>query len=183
MLTEKRKADRQKMAEGVKALCEEMGASCEIKPGLGSREIRLNIEMGECRVGIDFDGESNQPDVICMPWNTLLSSDARMTPAFGRAVVAEVNPFHRAKCMGFAHGYEDLIDRLRAALECIKAGDAYVLDPQEYRFDFDRLSGTGILVRLADDKTSLRYTGDDALWLSRGNQATLKRAAEGVEFT
>lgn len=52
-----------------------------------------------------------------------------------------------------------------------------------YRFDFDRLSGTGILVRLADDLTSLRYTGEDAQRLHRATQEELDAEADGVEFS
>lgn len=47
-----------------------------------------------------------------------------------------------------------------------------------YRFDFDRLSGTGIIVRLSDDSTSLRYTGQEAAELVG---ATAERLAELFE--
>lgn len=57
-----------------------------------------------------------------------------------------------------------------------------------YRFDFDSQSGTGIIVRLADDKTSLRYTGDDAWRLYNATRygdgrEALEAEAEGQEFS
>lgn len=55
--------------------------------------------------------------------------------------------------------------------------------PAAYRFDYDRLSGTGILVRVADDLTSLRYTGEDAARLRDASAADLEAEAAGVEFS
>jgi hypothetical protein len=57
-----------------------------------------------------------------------------------------------------------------------------------YRFDFDSRSMTGIIVRLADNYTSMRYTGDEA-WRLRnatqygGGREVLESEAESVEFT
>jgi len=142
MLTERRKADREEMARQVAALCAEMGATCEVRDmatyvysdgsdaGKDSREIRCLIEIGEGCVGIEFDGGhfNTMKDCFCMPWNTVMGSKARMTSAFGTAVGAEVNPFHQQKCMGFADGFEDLLERLRAAMICINAGEAFKED-------------------------------------------------------
>jgi len=134
MLTERRKGDREKLAAMVEKLCAEKGATCTRPDPLSPREIRLEIEMGELRVGIDFDGD--QPasivDNYCMPWNTGLYSKAKMTAAFGRAVGDEVNPFHRAKCMGFARGINALLHRLGAAMDCIKAGEAYEMPAETH---------------------------------------------------
>ncbi len=130
--TEKRAADRNAMALAVIALADEFGAAAERHDGSkdrypGERCIIVDIELGECRVGVEFDGAptNSQPDVFCMPWNTLSRSKARMTSAFGSAVGADVNPCHRAKCMGFAKGFDVLLERLRLALECIRDGRAY----------------------------------------------------------
>lgn len=124
-LTDRRKADRAKMATMVEALCTELGASVERSER--DREIHLEVALGEGRVGLEFDGGpyNLNPDCYCLPWNTARRSDAKMTPAFGRAVGAEVNPFHHAKCMGFADGIDDLLFRLRAAMECINRGEAF----------------------------------------------------------
>lgn len=57
-----------------------------------------------------------------------------------------------------------------------------------YRYDFDSQSGTGIIVRLADDLTSLRFTGDDAWRLYNATRygdgrETLEAEAVGLEFS
>lgn len=52
-----------------------------------------------------------------------------------------------------------------------------------YRYDFDSQSMTGIIVRLADDLTSLRFTGDEAWQLRNGNYQALADAAESCEFS
>lgn len=53
----------------------------------------------------------------------------------------------------------------------------------DYRYDFDRLSGTGIIVRLSDDLTTLRYTGQEALDLLEFSSDQLADEAEGQEFS
>jgi hypothetical protein len=129
-LTESRKADREAMAAMVEKLCAEMGAKVERHEH--DREIRLEIELGQGRVGIEFDGSTfnTNRDCYCMPWNTFWDSEAKMTDAFGCAVGASVNPHHRAKCMGFADGIESLLLRLRAAMECINRGEAFEASQQ-----------------------------------------------------
>ena len=126
-LSERRAADREKMAQMVEALCAEKGATCEREEPLDSREIRLVIRSGAARVGIEFDGGpfNSQPNVFCMPWNIAHGSDARFSSAFGVAVGASVNPFHRAKCMGFAEGIDNLLWRLGRALDTIAEGNAF----------------------------------------------------------
>jgi hypothetical protein len=129
-LTEMKKADRERMAAMVVELCEARGATVERQaPDLGHpREVVLSVQLGEGRVTVDFDGTkgaAEDRDVYCMPWNTVHGSDARMTDAFGKAVGAEVNPHHRAKCMGFACGIDELLLRLGAALDCIRQGRAF----------------------------------------------------------
>jgi hypothetical protein len=52
----------------------------------------------------------------------------------------------------------------------------------EYRYDYDRLSGTGIIVRLSDNTTSLRYTGEDAERLRHMSDDELKDEAETQDF-
>lgn len=140
MLTERRAADRATMAAATVALATEFGATVVRRDGKEggypeARCIIVDIELGECRVGIEFDGGSfnTMPNVFCMPWNTLSRSKARMTSAFGSAVKADVNPHHRAKCMGFAHGFDELLVRLRAALECIRDGAAYEMPTEVER--------------------------------------------------
>ncbi len=123
MLIERRKADREKMAEAVIFLAASFGCATSVE--IYNREIRVDIELGQARIGLDFDGDSAQPNVFCMPWNTTLNSEAKFSDAFGRAVGASVNPHHRRKCMGFAEGFDSLLSCLRVALECVASGDAF----------------------------------------------------------
>lgn len=51
-----------------------------------------------------------------------------------------------------------------------------------YRFDYDSMSGTGIIVRLSDDKTSLRFTGADAERLADASAAELEDIADAEDF-
>lgn len=130
MLTESRKADRAQMADMVEALCAEMGAKVTREEGAdypGPQAIHLEIELGNARVGIEFDGGpfNTQKNCFCMPWNTAWGSTAKMSEAFGTAVGGDVNPHHRAKCMAFAQGIDALLIRLRSAMECIRRGDAF----------------------------------------------------------
>lgn len=134
MLTEKRKADRAKMAAMVQELCLELGATVEREER--NREIHLRIELGAATVGIEFDGGpfNSQPDVFCMPWNVNRRSDKRFSPAFGRAVGATVNESHGRKCMGFADGIDALLVRLRATMECVNRGEAFLKDGEALPF-------------------------------------------------
>ncbi len=130
MLTEMKKADREAMATTVEELCMRKGASASRRPSdeCGAKEMVLDIVVGEARVTIDFDGSkgpNEDRDVYCMPWNTVPSSVARMTHGFGVAVGATVNPHHRAKCMGFAIGIDELLDRLGRAIDCVVEGRAF----------------------------------------------------------
>ena len=126
MLSETRKADRAKMAAAVEKLCANMGANSWRREY--DRKIVVEIEFGEARVAVDFDGGSFnlQPNVFCMPWNIRCGRQFEFTSAFGRMVGAEVNPFHRRKCCGFADGFNDLMIRLRAAMDCIADGRATI---------------------------------------------------------
>jgi hypothetical protein len=52
-----------------------------------------------------------------------------------------------------------------------------------YRYDFDSRSGTGVLVRLEDNKTSLRYTGGDANQLRYKAGEALNAEGDSAEFS
>ena len=54
---------------------------------------------------------------------------------------------------------------------------------RKYRFDYDTLSGTGIIVRLDDDTTSLRYTGQTAYELRGAPDEVLEAMAVGQDFS
>jgi len=136
MLTEMKKADREKMISMVEELCRSKGATVSrVDPDLsGPKEIAVDIVIGKGRVTIDFDGSKGpheDRDVYCMAWNSIHEEDrdrARMTPRFGHVVGSSVNPHHRAKCTGFARGIDELMNRLERAFDCILAGEAFETD-------------------------------------------------------
>lgn len=126
MLTERRHADRLRMAGMIEDLCREFGASCAIEDHSDRRELWCEISFGAARVTIEFCGQPDAlPDCYCIPWNIRPDCDETMTAAFGRAVGDEVNPVHRRKCMTFATGIERLLASLRSAFACIADGRAF----------------------------------------------------------
>ena len=176
MLTERRKADRTNMAAMVVELCEELGATVSVRDCAthvwddGSRaspenrdRLVLTIRAGDATVGIDFDRRSPQPDVYCTPWNVAHDSDARFSAEFGRAVRASVNAHHRKKCMGFADGIQTLLAELRAAIECVNRGEAFLVEGAPIPFegpshDPDKLKAAGF-EPIGDREFSLSAAG------------------------
>lgn len=124
MLTERKKADRAIMAERLIALAVECGAKAEIEdwyPRVHPRGVLVRIVGPRgLEVGIDFDGESSQPDTICLPWCISVDSNARLANTFG-----DVNQFHHRKCTAFAEGFDDLLRQVRRGLELANNGAAF----------------------------------------------------------
>lgn len=121
MLTERRAADRIKLAAIVKAVCQKHGASyCALTEG---RMIRCEISLDGVRAGIEFDGDAERQllDNYCVPWN----SDKRLAPAFAAVADASVNPHHHMKCTAFYAGAERLERNLDAVLALIASGEGF----------------------------------------------------------
>lgn len=123
--TEKKKADRAKMAEIVRALAVEMGCEAEIedKPyGEISPQmvmVKIRTDRG-LKLTIDFDGKSCQPDVHVMSWHMDTKVDTRLADAFG-----DINPYHFCKATDVAYGFDSLIRILSRKLELCRTGAAY----------------------------------------------------------
>jgi hypothetical protein len=122
MLTEKRAADRLKMAADLIATAQAHGAVAYIdREWPEPRAIMVNIETPRgLRINIDFDGTSLQPDVFVMSWHIHHTSDTKLSPAFG-----DINPYHRRKATDVAYGFTDLCDRLARSLDMAAAGTAF----------------------------------------------------------
>ena len=122
MLTEKRKADREKMAAAVIALATECDATAAIDPDWpGERAIMLEIRAarGLC-LNIDFDGDSPQPDVHVLSWHMSTDVDTCFADAFG-----DLNRFHYRKATGVAHGFDELLRSIHTGLTLAASGEAF----------------------------------------------------------
>jgi hypothetical protein len=99
------------------------GAVCEIEaewPAKGCPETMVRVTHGPAYVGILLSRLEASNGYI-VPWN----SDQRLSGEFGVAVQAEVNRFHRRKCMGWYPDVERLLAGLERALDCLSQGRAF----------------------------------------------------------
>jgi len=95
---------------------------------ISPRCTRIEFEHGRgIGVFIEFDGDSSldREGKFCMPWCTVLNTDACLSEAFGRAVGGSINPHHYGKCTTFSDSFDDLCNILRHAVECLDSGAAY----------------------------------------------------------
>jgi hypothetical protein len=120
-------ADRERMAQAVEALADELGVAHE-REGHNSREICVKTELRGVGVWLTFDGDDSQDKrgEFCLAWCMNYKSEGRLTDAFGILQRASVNPHHRRKCTAFAEGFDDLLVNLRKGWECINSGDAFI---------------------------------------------------------
>lgn len=124
-LTERRKGDRAKIAEAVRALAVELGCAAEIDTApfgeMSPRMIMVRIRTDRgLQLHVDLDGDSTQPDVHVLSWHMAHDVDTRLADAFG-----DINPFHHSKATDVARGTEALLATIRRRLEKCADGSAY----------------------------------------------------------
>lgn len=129
-LSEKRAADRKKMAEIVSKIIVDCGATFESPEGpgfCGPHEIFLEITApGGLNLTVDFDGQSCQPDVHVLSWHM---NNSRSTKRLNNSTFGgNVNQFHFHKATYVAYGFDDLCAQLRKGLLMAKDGSAYLPD-------------------------------------------------------
>lgn len=127
-LTERRKADRLKMADEIESIVRECGATCvRSDPApLSPRGIWLEIEgAGGLCVTVDLDGESVQPDIHVVAWHVSGDSDSCLAASFG-----DVNPHHFRKATHVAYGFEALRQEVRRGLMAARDGSAFDAERQ-----------------------------------------------------
>lgn len=124
MLSEKRKADRAKMADMVVDLVREFGFGFDRCEGEASRreELVRVIAADDIHVSVDFDGESRQPDVYVLNW-WITPGAIRL---FDDSFADSVNGYHRHKATDVAYGFDHLMSTLRARFSAISTGKAFV---------------------------------------------------------
>lgn len=127
-LTERRKADRLKMALELVALATSLGATAAIEPE-GSITyapyrivVRITAARG-LRIAVDFDGKSCQPDVHVMSWHFDLNCDTCLSDRFG--LLGTINLYHFRKATYVAHGFDALCLGLEYGLELARDGTAF----------------------------------------------------------
>lgn len=126
MPTERRKADRAKMAQELADLAIECGASARIEeawPGGSDPRCTMVYIDGPrgLRVSIDFDGRSAQPDVYVISWNISTDSDAKFANGFAESI----NPYHWSKATDLAYGFDQLAHIVRKRLKAAADGPAF----------------------------------------------------------
>lgn len=124
-LTEKRKADRQKMADALVVLAKELNAEAFIDPewtGWNPREIMVCIKAnGGLCLNVDFSGTSSQPDVYVLSWHMDTKSDNKLQPNF----TLSVNNYHFRKATDIGEGFEDMCRHVFRGLQKVQDGTAY----------------------------------------------------------
>lgn len=129
--SERRKADRQKMADAIEGdWISAPGFTCErLDPApLSPRGIWLELSSprGAC-VTIDFDGESPQPDVHVVSWHMATDSDARFSACFA----SSRNDYHKRKATDVAYGFVALRELMNRRISALQSGDAFEPQSQE----------------------------------------------------
>lgn len=126
-LSETRKADRAKMVQAIVAIVAECGATCtttaEGSDPYSPKRSVVAIEAAQgLACGIDFDGQSSQPNVFVNPWHMGFRSEARLSES---RFPGSVNPHHRRKSTTVAYGFAELCDHVREVLTLAKSGEAF----------------------------------------------------------
>jgi len=134
-LTERRKADREKMAREVEGLAARYGWQafrCEYTKA-GDTRVNLVGPRG-LAVGVEFERGSWQTDNYCLAWH-FDYKEAIRNPDAPQALLSEVfsiyqgSPFgashHRRKCTAFARGIDTLLDKLEVAMQMAAGGSPF----------------------------------------------------------
>ena len=125
MLTERRKADRAKMAKVLQSIAIELGATATIKPAPLSRSglwVEIEAPRGLC-LTVSLKSDSPQPDTHVLGWH--MSSD--VDTCFGDEFwhVASLNPYHWRKATSVVDGFDALCDVVRRGLTLASTGQAF----------------------------------------------------------
>ena len=129
-LTPRTKANRKAIATMLQELAIHHGAQCTIEdaPLHDGKALWVKIASGPARLTIHVGADEGEGYLT--PWHMDYESKARYSPAFGSANRAEVNRFHKRKCMGHAATLRALVLNLVACLACISNGNAFLESEQ-----------------------------------------------------
>lgn len=124
-LTERRRADRGKMAAQVAELAAGRGITARAVSGEHQRPraMFVNLEGPHgLRLAVAFDGSSphSEPDTYVLSWHGV-ADDWQLAPD----QFASVNPYHGRKATDVAHGFPDLCQLLDQRFAAITDGTAF----------------------------------------------------------
>ncbi|HOW46146.1 MAG TPA: hypothetical protein P5305_04010 [Rubrivivax sp.] len=118
-LTERRKADRQAMAQKLAEIAARHGATAHITVEDGDTTLVLRHPSSlQCYVWLER--RSVQPDVHVIPWHLAIGCTKRLAPSFG-----DVNPYHGHKATHVACGWPALAAEIERGLRAAADGTAY----------------------------------------------------------
>ncbi len=123
--TEKRKADRAKMAAELIEVATKAGATAAIDTEWPSERAVMIRIVAACglQLNIDFDGDSPQPDTHVLSWHISRDFDTCLADAFSR--VGSVSTVHFHKATSIADGFDDLCRIVTNGLTLAADGTAF----------------------------------------------------------
>lgn len=121
-LTERREGDRKKMAACLVTEITAAGATAIAEPCSYKRkrlDVEINAPGGAC-ITVDFDGDSSQPNVYVVTWNT------RYQGVFFNPDIDDVNPYHFGKATRVCEGFASLVKTLKRDVARFVDGSGYL---------------------------------------------------------
>lgn len=121
-LTERRAADRAKMADKLAEAVRAAGATATVGPAHSPRSLCVLIAApGGAGIRVGFNGDSCQPDVHVATWNT--PKRVFMNPDIG-----DVNSYHFGKATRVCSGFDLLVEVLVRDVRRFVDGTGYLTD-------------------------------------------------------
>jgi len=130
-LSERRKADRRRMADIVEALLKREGVQYERLEGINwvPGSIRIELKINDLRLGVEFDRDSPRPDVYLLPWNIVPGRTTCLSDRLGC-----VNLNHFQKATRIVRGFPSLLAAIADGIAAAKDGSAFSPEREaEYR--------------------------------------------------
>lgn len=127
-LSEKRKADRTKMAAILRDAVIAHGGTCEIRdwavdfPDRGYRRLTCDITApGGATIGVSFDGATSQPDTFVATWNT-------RGKLFINPIMGDVNRHHWSKLNRVCYSFDQLLLVITCDMDDFADGKGYMTE-------------------------------------------------------
>ena len=189
-LSETRKADRQKMAEALAAICKEHGVHCEVLNCWQGKDtawaVKIQADTG-LSTTIDFTPDSIQPNIFVLSWHfNSLPDRSDRGYEINPEVFHDYNNYHFRKATDTAHGWENLKSVVTRRVKQIADGTATVKKQMyhtitltsamwSYLYQLYNLNG-GEPRKEFGNGHHISVDGLDADWCQPGMQAEYGRA-------